>query len=67
MRKVNEVNYFANRADKRNKHRVFHINMLKQCYNRKQDAEMAKGFCLVGDIDHLSSQYANAQTQQRAK
>ena len=37
--------------------------MLKEWYNRKQDAEMARCFCLVGDIDYLSSQYENAQTQ----
>ena len=63
VRKINEVNYVVNMADKRKKHRVFHINMLKEWYNRKEDTEMARCFCLVGDIDYLSSQYANAQTQ----
>jgi hypothetical protein len=62
VRKINQVNYVVNMPNKRKPNRVYHINMLKQWYDRNQDTQMSQCYCLVSDLDELSSQYEHTLT-----
>ena len=59
VRKINKVNYLVKMHDKRKAHRVFHVNMLKKWYDREQEDFVSQCFCIIADIDQLSSQYKN--------
>ena len=61
VRKVNKVNYVIKFHNKRKAYRTIHVNMCKQWYSRAQEVCMAECYCIVGDIDHLSSQYDHLQ------
>ena len=61
IRKINAVNYLINLSNKRKAYRVIHVNMCKKWYDRDQDTCMAKCYCVIGNIDELTSQYNSAQ------